>query len=102
MKTITLAMLSAAMFSVAVGASAASENDYRANYAKASTAAAKSLDMNAGWTVTAATLKQAKEAAAAHDYDKAVTLAKHAEALAQASIRQSEQQQKMWQKAVVK
>ena len=52
------------------------------------------------WTTTAQALAAAKQAAARANYDKAVELAKQAEALAKASIDQAKEQEEAW-KAVI-
>jgi hypothetical protein len=85
--------------SVTLAAAAGNETDY-----KAALAAAESANKHAGtlknqWTTTAQTLKAAQKAAAAHDYDKATALAKHAEALAKASIAQAHEQENAWKAA---
>jgi len=102
MKTTMLAVFSAITLALALAASAAPENDYAASYAKAAAASTKALAMDAGWTVTEETLKRAEEAAAGQHYDEATALAKRAEALADASIRQSMEQKTRWQAAVIK
>jgi hypothetical protein len=80
---------------------AASADDFKAVYAKAEAASKKSLAMKAGWLTTDKELKAAKKAADAGKFDDAVKHAKEAEALANASIAQSEQQKKLWKDAVV-
>jgi hypothetical protein len=55
-----------------------------------------------GWTVTTVALKSAKEAADKSDFASAVTFARQAEVLAQASVDQSKTQKSVWQEAVVK
>lgn len=102
MKTTVLAVFSGAMLTLALTASAASRSDYEASYAKAVAASAKALAMDAGWTTTGKTLKEAKQAAADRHYDKAIALARHAEALAQAAMRQAIEQKTKWQAAVIK
>ena len=54
------------------------------------------------WTTTAKELKAAKKAADAGKFDDAVKHAKQAEALANASIAQAEEQEKLWPEAVVR
>ncbi len=102
MKKILFAALSATAFTAAFGAPTISQTDYQASYARASALADKALAMHAGWTVTGKTLQQARQAAAEQDFDQAVVLTQQAEALAQASIRQSVEQQTAWRAAVVK
>jgi hypothetical protein len=102
MKKTLMIALAAAMLTAAFTASAASESDYQASYAKASAQADKALAMDAGWTTTGKVLREAQQAAADRHFDQAIALALQAEALAQASIRQSEEQQTAWRAAVIK
>ncbi len=74
---------------------------------KAALAAAESANREAGalknqWTTTAQSLNAAKRAAAAGDYDRAVSLARQAEALAKASIEQSKREDQAWRNAVIR
>jgi excinuclease UvrABC nuclease subunit len=94
MRKIALAVLSAALF--AVPALAASQADYQGAYAKATQAAERAKSMGAAWTTTGRMLKDAQKAAADKQFDKATDLAKRAEALAHASIRQSVEQRTAW------
>lgn len=102
MRNILMISLAAAMLTAAFTASAASESDYQASYAKASALADKALAMDAGWTTTGKVLHEAQQAAADRHFDQAMVLAQQAQALAQASIRQSEEQQTAWRAAVIK
>ncbi len=81
---------------------AASADDFKAAYGKAEAASKKSLAMKAGWLTTTKELKAAKKAADAGKFDDAVKKAKEAEALANASIAQAEQQKKLWKDEVVR
>jgi hypothetical protein len=81
---------------VTSGVSAGSEADF-----KLALAAAQATNKEAGalknqWTTTAQALADANKAAVAGEYDKAIELAKHAEALARASINQAKEQQEAW------
>ena len=80
---------------------AASADDFKAAYAQAEAASKKALAMKTGWQTTTKELKAAKKAAGAGKYDDAVKHAKMAEALANASIAQSEEQKKLWKDAVI-
>lgn len=102
MKKTLFAALSATVLAAAFAGPSISQADYQASYAKASALADKALAMHAGWTVTEKALQQAQQAAANQDFDQAVVLAQQAEALAQASIRQSVEQQTAWRAAVIK
>jgi hypothetical protein len=81
---------------------AASADDFKTVYAKAEAANKKSLAMKAGWLTTASELKAAKKAADAGKFDDAVKHAMKAEAMANASIAQAEEQKKLWKNAVIR
>ena len=81
---------------------AASADDFKAAYAKAEAVAKEAVKMKYAWTTTANELKAAKKAAAAGKFDDAVKHAKQAEALAEASIAQANEQKKLWRDAVVR
>jgi hypothetical protein len=81
---------------------AASADDFKAAYSKAEAANKKAGAMRNQWTTTASELKAAKKAADAGKFDEAVKHAEHAEALANASIAQAEEQKKLWADAVVR
>jgi hypothetical protein len=83
-------------------AMAASADDFKAAYAKAEAASKQALDMKTGWLTTGKELKAAKKAAADGKFDDAVKHANKAEALAKASIAQSEEQKKLWKDAVIR
>jgi hypothetical protein len=74
---------------------------------KSALAAAEAANKDAGalknqWTTTAQSMAAAKKAAAAGDYDAAVSTARHAEALAKASIAQAKEQQEAWRAGIVR
>ncbi|HEY7243918.1 MAG TPA: hypothetical protein VH678_08550 [Xanthobacteraceae bacterium] len=75
---------------------AGSEADFRTAIAAAQAANDEAGRLKNQWTTTAQTLADAAKAAAAHEYDKAIALARHAEALARASIHQAKEQQEAW------
>jgi len=100
MRKIALAVLFAAI--AAVPALAATEGDFKAAYANAEKAEAQAKAIKNAWTVTEAALKDAQKAASEKQHEKAVGLAKHAEALAKASIRQANEQRTAWRAAVLK
>jgi hypothetical protein len=90
---------------IGLGASvalAASADDFKAAYAKAEAAEKKAVEMKTSWTTTEKTLKAAKKAADAGKFDDAVKLAGEAEALANASIAQAEEQKKIWRDADIR
>jgi hypothetical protein len=81
---------------------AASADDFNAAYAKAEAAEKKAVEMKTSWTTTVTVLKQAKQTADAGKLDEAVKLANEAEALANASIAQAEEQKKIWRDAEIR
>jgi len=81
---------------------AASADDFKAAFAKAEAADAQAGALKNQWTTTADELKAAQAAAAAGNYDDAVTHAAQAEALANASIAQAKEQQDAWRAAVIR
>ncbi len=81
---------------------AASADDFKAAYSKAEAAAKLAVKMKTAWTTTGKELKAAKKAADAGKFDDAVKLANQAEALAEASIAQAKEQEKLWPEAVIR
>ena len=74
---------------------------------KTALAAAEAAEQEAGalknqWIPTEQALAAARKAAAAGDFDTAVVEAKHAEALAKASIAQAKEQQSAWRAGVIR
>ena len=69
---------------------------FTAAYAAAQAANKKAGDLRNQWTVTSASLAAAKTAADSGDYETATRLAKEAEALANASIAQTEREKTLW------
>ncbi len=74
----------------------ASEADFKAAYAAAEAAGKEAAALRNQWTTATSALAEAKKAAAANDFDKAVTEAKQAEALARASIFQATSETERW------
>lgn len=87
---------------VATTAWAASADDYKAALGKAEAAMKQAHALKNEWTTTAAEIKHAKTAADAGKFDDAVKYAQEAEALANASIAQAKEQEKLWPEAVVR
>ena len=81
---------------------AAPADDFKAAYATAEAASKQSTALKTQWTTTVATLKAAKAAADAGKFDEAVTLAKEAAALAEASIAQARDEQGAWKDSVIR
>jgi hypothetical protein len=87
---------------LATAALAASADDFQAAYAKAEAANKQAGALKNQWTTTASALKAAKKAADEGKFDDAVKFARQAEALANASIAQAKEQEKLWTQAVVR
>ena len=81
---------------------AATADDYKAAAAKADTAIKQAHALKNEWTTTGAAMKAAKAAADAGKFDEAVKHAQEAEALANGSIAQAKEQEKLWPDAVVR
>jgi hypothetical protein len=75
---------------------ASSEADFKAAYAAAEAAEKEAGSLRNQWLTTEAALTDAKKAAAAGNFDQAVTSAKEAEALAKASIFQATSEKERW------
>jgi uncharacterized membrane protein affecting hemolysin expression len=81
---------------------AASAEDFKAAYAKAEAADKQAKALKNQWTTTASELKAAKAAGDAGKFDDALKHAAQAEALANASIAQSKEQEKLWVDAIIR
>jgi len=77
-------------------ARAASEADFKAAYAAAEAAEKQADQLRNKWTTTESELAAAKKAAAAGDFDAAISAAREAEALAIASIYQATSEKTRW------
>ncbi len=75
---------------------------FTAAYAAAQAANKKAGDLRNQWTVTSASLAAAKTAANGGDYETAIRLAKEAEALANASIAQTEHEKNLWKESEIR
>ncbi len=95
-------LVAATLSGGAAPARAATQSDFDAAYRAAAEAERQAGVLRNQWTPTEAALKAAQKAAAAKDYAAAVDLAQHAKALAEASIEQAKEQDKLWQNAVLK
>lgn len=91
---------------VAVGATtaraASTEADYTAAYAAAEAANNEAAKLRNQWTTAVSALKDAKAAAAAGDFDKAVAESTKSEALSKAAIFQSNEQKDAWRKMEIR
>ncbi len=102
MRKLALLLLAATLSISAARAQGATQSDFDAAYQAAMAAEQRAGALGNQWMPTEAALKAAKKAADAKDYGQAVAWAHHAQALAEASIAQAKEQDKVWQKAVVK
>ena len=102
MLSCTLALPLTAILLAATPALAASEADYKAAYAAADAANKEAGQLRNQWTVTATALTDAKKAADAGDFDKAVASAKEAEALAKASVFQAKSEKELWKDEAIR
>jgi hypothetical protein len=92
-----LSLSCALLIAAATAAHAAgSEADFKAAYAAAETANKEAGTLRNQWTVTAAALADARKAADSGNFDQATASAKEAEALAKASIFQSNSEKDAW------
>jgi hypothetical protein len=87
---------------VTAAPAASTQADFNAALAAAQEAENDAGTLKNQWTTTKQTLTAAQKAAAAGNFDTAVSEAKHAEALAKASIAQAKEQQDAWRAAVVR
>ncbi|MDI3469009.1 MAG: hypothetical protein OJF62_001072 [Pseudolabrys sp.] len=94
--------VAASCLTLATAAVAASADDYKAAAAKAEAAIKAAHAARNEWTTTADEMKAAKKAADAGNFDEAVKHAHEAEALANASIAQAKEQEKLWPDAVIR
>jgi hypothetical protein len=95
---VSLALVAGATSAVAAG----SEADFKTAYAAAEAANKQAAGLRNQWTVTAAALADAKKAADAGDFDKAVASSKEAEALAKASIYQATSEKELWKELEIR
>jgi hypothetical protein len=103
MRSLTLALTVILLAGVALPAFAAStEADFKAAYAAAETANNEAGKLRNQWTTTVSAMADAKKAAEAGDFDKAVAASKHAEELAKASIYQSQEQKDGWKQMEIR
>jgi hypothetical protein len=97
MRAIILPLSSALLLAGAsLALAASSEADFKTAYAAAEAANKEAGLLRNQWTVTAAALADAKQAAAKGDFDQAVAQSKEAEALAKASIFQATSEKERW------
>ena len=102
LNTLVRVLAAMAFASAATPAVAASEEDFKAAYATAEAAERQAGTLHNQWTTTEATLAAARKAAAAGNFDAAVSQAKEAEALAKASIFQANDEKERWKDVEVR
>lgn len=100
-RKVSLIVLLSAGLSATVTSAQAPADGFKAAYAAAQAANKKAGDLRNQWTVTSASLGAAKAAAASGDYETAMRLAKEAEALANASIAQTEREKALWKESEI-
>ena len=98
----TAILLMAFALTMAPALAVGNEADFKAALAASQKAIDEASALKNQWTTTEQALKQAKAAAVFGDFDKATTLAKHAEELAKASIYQAKEQASNWREADVR
>jgi hypothetical protein len=81
---------------------ASTEADYKAAYSAAEAANKEAGALRNQWTTTTVALNASKRAADGGDFDTAVESAKEAEALAKASIFQSNEQKDAWKELEIR
>ena len=97
------AVMGASLFVASAGTTlAADEKSFNAAYEAADSARKKAASMNYEWRDTGKMLKKAKEAADKGDYETAEKLAKKAEMQGEMAVAQANEQEMLWQSAVVK
>jgi hypothetical protein len=103
MRLSALVVLSMILAAGATTARAAStEADYKAAYAAAEAASAEAGKLRNQWTTAVKALKDAKAAAEAGDFDKAVAESKTSETLSKAAIFQFNEQKDVWRKLEIR
>ena len=98
----TLATAENVRASPATAHAAETAETFKAAYEKAEAANKTAGELRNQWTTTVKALKAAKKAADEGNFDVATSQAKHAEALANASIAQTKQEEKLWPDAVIR
>ncbi|MDN5937630.1 MAG: hypothetical protein L0H83_03110 [Salinisphaera sp.] len=99
----TIASLLAALFMLPAMAGAQSTKaDYRSAYQAAMAAHEKAVAHQSQWTATNEALASAEQAAHKGDYAEAADLARRARALARQAVKQAEQQDRLWEQAVIR
>ena len=102
LNTLVRVLAAMAFASAATPAVAVSEEDFKAAYATAEAAERQAGTLHNQWTTTEATLAAARKAAAAGNFDTAVSHAREAEALAKASIFQANDEKERWKDVEVR
>lgn len=101
-KTMQLITIVSAFFAAGSAASAATLEDFNKAFAAASASVNEAASIKNQWTSTTQALADSKKASDAKDFDRAVALAKQAEALARASLFQARSEAAAWKDAEIK
>jgi hypothetical protein len=98
MRMQALALMICLLVVSAVGAAraAGTETDFRQAYASAEATEKQAGILRNQWLATEAALADARKAADKGDFDRAISAAKEAEALAKASIFQATSEKELW------
>jgi hypothetical protein len=102
MRALICTAVATSFVALTVPAFAASAEDFKAALAKAEAANKRAGEIKNQWTTTAQAIAEAKKAAGGGNFDQAIALAQHAEALANASIAQAKEQETLWRDAVIR
>jgi hypothetical protein len=101
----TASIVALVVFLLTIGADSSiaqsGESDYKAAYGSALAANTKAGELKNQWTRTGSSLVAAHKAAAAGDYAQAVQFSREAEALANASIAQTEREKTLWKESEI-
>ncbi len=95
-------LLAATLLGATAAQAASTQADFDSAFAAALAAENEAGALKNQWIPTEQALAAAKKAAAAGDFDTAVTQAKQAQALAKASIAQSKEQETAWKSGVIR
>ncbi len=102
LSTIVAVMGASLVVAFAGNTVSADEKSFDASYEAAEAARKKAASMKFEWRDTGKILKKAKEAAGKGDYETAEQLAKKAKMQGDMAVVQANEQEQLWQSAVVK
>ena len=90
------------LVAISTAVAASTEADFKTAIAAAENAEKDAGSLKNQWTTTEQVIAAAKKAAAAGDFDAAVSQAQHAEALAKASSAQAKEQEQAWRAGIIR